>query len=214
MQETCALAGNISREIAVTLTIRNFHESDLCSLYEICLQTGANGEDATGLVDGQLPGHIYAAPYVILEPEQCFIVVRFGAPVGYILGTRDSAEFSTYFNEVWRPPLLARYPVNPGDENSYQAQLTRRLHDGYKSPELAVDYPAHLHIDILPAGQGQGMGALLIEMFLNRLRSLGTRGVHFGVSRLNRKAIGFYQYLGFEEIAGSSGSIVFGMTLQ
>lgn len=198
----------------MTQEIRSFHASDLFRLHEICLQTGANGDDASGTVDAELPGHIYAAPYAVSEPEQCFVLTRFGDPIGYILGTLNSGMFAEYFNNIWRPPLLARYPVPSDSDNSYQAQMIRRLHLGYIVPDLATDYPAHLHIDILPVGQGLGMGRSLMETFLKRLKSKNIQGVHFAVSKLNSKAIGFYRHLGFEEIKDSTESIIFGKKLS
>src|SRR5690348_14958732 len=51
-------------------TIRPVREDDLEALYEICLLTGDSGQDATPLHgDRKLLGHLYAAPYAVLEPD-------------------------------------------------------------------------------------------------------------------------------------------------
>ena len=56
-------------------TIRPYHPEDLDGLYDICLKTGDTGEDATGLYDDpKLLGHLYAAPYAVLEPDLTFVL--------------------------------------------------------------------------------------------------------------------------------------------
>ena len=59
------------------LKIRKYHITDLSSIYRICLRTANNGSDATSLLDDpDLPGHIFAAPYAIFEPNLCFILSK------------------------------------------------------------------------------------------------------------------------------------------
>ena len=53
---------------------------------------------------------------------------------------------------------------------------------------MVARYPSHLHIDLLPRGQGQGHGRLLIESLLDLLRAGGSGGVHLGVSPTNLRA--------------------------
>jgi GNAT superfamily N-acetyltransferase len=66
-------------------------------------------------------------------------------------------------------------------------------------PELA-DYPAHLHIDLLPEWQGKGFGRGLINAFLTGLREAGVARVHLGMAVANVEARAFYDRLGFTEI--------------
>jgi len=75
--------------------IRSFHPSDLSRLYDICVQTADCGEDVTDeYPDPDLLGHFYAAPYAVFEPDLCFVLTGDGVPCGYIVGARDSEEFS------------------------------------------------------------------------------------------------------------------------
>jgi hypothetical protein len=74
--------------------IRSYHPSDIYTLYRICLLTGDSGRDARQLCnDETLLGHCYAAPYAVLEPDLCFVLLENGTPCGYILGTRNSQTF-------------------------------------------------------------------------------------------------------------------------
>lgn len=198
----------------MAFAIRAYEPADLGALYDICLRTGAGGEDATALYsDPELLGHFYAAPYAVREPDLCFVLAEDGAPVGYILGTRDSVAFREWCEREWFPPLRERYPLPDSDDRSPDAHIIRLIHVPYPVDPAMERYPAHLHIDILPVGQGQGRGAALMERFLGRLRELGVAGVHLGVGARNIRAVRFYERVGFERLKSFPEAIVFGMEL-
>lgn len=195
--------------------LRPYLSADLPSLYRICLQTGADGEDAAGLYrDPELLGHYYAAPYAVLEPELCFVLTADGAPCGYVVGTGDTAAFNARAEGEWFPALRARLPVPEEGDGSADARLLRLIHEGYSlHPDLAV-YPAHLHIDLLPAAQGRGWGRRMIEAFLAELRSRGIAGVHLGVAECNERAKTFYARVGFGLVGCYPGWRAYGMMLR
>lgn len=197
----------------MSFEIRPYHPSDLYMLYRICLLTGDAGNDASAMYrDPELLGHMFAAPYAIYEPELTFVLTRNGAPVGYCLGARDSAAFAARCQHDWFPALRARYPLPAADDTSPDARRIRDLHEGNDAePELSA-YPAHLHIDILPEGQGQGWGRKLIETLTGRMRELGVSAVHLGVAPTNHRAIAFYEAVGFHRVP--VGGVVFGMVLN
>ena len=86
----------------MAFTIRPYHPSDLVALYRVCLQTGDSGKDARHLCrDEELLGHCYVAPYAVLEPDLCFVLLDDGAPCGYVLGTRDSPAFRIQTEQEW-----------------------------------------------------------------------------------------------------------------
>lgn len=194
--------------------IRSSTPADLTALYRICLLTGDNGTDATPRYrDPELLGHYYAAPYAVLEPGLCFVLTADGAPCGYILGTRNTAAFNAHAAREWFPSLRARLP-NPGrNETTPDATLLRLIHAGYSLHPDLVDYPAHLHIDLLPFAQRHGFGRKLINRFLDALRSTGVPAVHLGVSEQNPGAIAFYERLGFHLIGAYPGWRAYGMQL-
>ncbi len=75
---------------------------------------------------------------------------------------------------------------------------------------LARQYPSHLHVALLPEVQGHGWGRTLIEWVCEELSLRGSDGVHLGVDEGNHRAIGFYRHLGFTEVHGYEGGVVFG----
>jgi ribosomal protein S18 acetylase RimI-like enzyme len=80
-------------------------------------------------------------------------------------------------------------------------------------PALAADYPAHLHVDLLPRAQGSGNGRRLVEHLFSRLRAMGVRGVHLGVDADNERAVGFYRHLGMRPVRRQPGALLLGMPL-
>lgn len=171
----------------------------LPALYRICLLTGDSGGNAEALYrDGELLGHFYAAPYAVLEPASCFVLLDAAdAPCGYIVGTTDSAQFAARMDAEWLPPLRARLPRPADDDASPDARVLRLIHARPTLPACAATHPAHLHIDLLPAAQGHGAGRALMTRFLRHLRQHGVGGVHLGVGARNTRAQGFYRRLGF-----------------
>lgn len=194
--------------------IRPFHSSDLPALYRICLLTGDSGKDATALFDNlELIGHVYAAPYAVHEPELCFVLTKSSTPIGYILGTKNSQAFCNWCEQEWFPILRAQFPLAKKCGSTLQQQLFELIHSGHLvDPDFDL-YPAHLHIDILPEGQGGGNGRKMINHFLKKLRELGIPGVHLQVGKNNKGAIKFYERVGFQQIKEDEYSIAFAMRL-
>ncbi|MGO8396503.1 GNAT family N-acetyltransferase, partial [Rhizobium ruizarguesonis] len=62
---------------------------------------------------------------------------------------------------------------------------------------LQDEYPAHLHIKILPGLQASGWGRRMIDTELQALRNNGVGAVHLGVDPNNERDKGFYRHLGF-----------------
>ncbi len=194
--------------------IRPYQQSDFKVFYSICLQTADSGKDATHLFsDPELVGNFSAAPYVVFEPELCFVVTCFGKPCGYILGTKDSATFYQRCKKEWFPQLRKKYTMPSAEENSHQARIIRLIYSGLSLKKELRDYPAHLHIDLLPETQGKGMGRKLMNIFLDRLRELKVPAVHLEVGKTNVGAIKYYQRMGFHIIKEYELSIAFGMKL-
>ena len=139
---------------------------------------------------------------------------------GYALGAFDSRAFYARYEAEWRPKLCERFPVPAGDPTGWTRvqQVHHSYHrPDYFSPEPYETYPSHLHIDLLPRAQGRGYGRRMVKKVMDTLARRGSPGAHLGVSTLNRRAYGFYQRLGFQELirvgAEADGCIYMGITL-
>jgi ribosomal protein S18 acetylase RimI-like enzyme len=193
---------------------RTLDPAEVDRLYDICLRTGASGGDATPLyADPRLLGEVYLGAYLALEPDLAFVVESDGAAAGYVLGARDTAAFEARCEREWWPALRARYPLGSFPEESPDEGLVRQIHDPHVTDRLVLaDFPAHLHVDLLPAAQGGGNGRRLLATLFDALRAAAVPGVHLGVAEDNTSAIGFYEHLGFTRLDVDSG-LVLGLRL-
>ena len=93
--------------------IRQAHLSDLPYIYDICLKTGFNGKDTSGMIsDPLIIGQYFAAPYLHFEIDTCFVVDKNSIPFGYILGVSSTEKYNQWLNTYWLPILRNRYPGN------------------------------------------------------------------------------------------------------
>ena len=154
------------------MEIRPAAADDRDALYDICVRTGNAGDDARPLYrNHELLGEIWTGPYLELQPDLAFVAEDDAVVVGYVLGAADTRAFEAACEQKWWPPLRARYPDPPADaELTADEALMRRIHHPQPTPDAVVaNHPAHLHIDILPRGQGQGIGRQLVVHAARRL---------------------------------------------
>jgi len=184
-------------------TVRPYRPEDLPALYDICLKTGDGGADATHLYDDhRIIGEIFAAPYAARHPDCAFVAEDSAGVAGYILGTPDTRAFEAWAEAAWWPALRARYadtahiPSSRRDRAQWDAL---HIHHPPANPEAVVEAaPAHLHIDLLPRLQGQGVGKALMDAWLARI---GGRA-HLGCQADNHRAQRFYDRYGFRRLDG------------
>lgn len=193
-------------------TIRSYRPADLEAVYDICVRTADGGADARGMyIDDRLMGDIFAVPYVTLEPQHGHVLDDgSGTAVGYVLGTADTATFVRRYRDEWLPAIADRYP-EPADPPVTRSDMMLGLHlhpERMLVPELA-EYPAHLHIDLLPEWQGKGFGRGLMDAFLAGVHAAGAPKVHLGMVPTNHGARAFYQRLGFTEIPLGDPGVVY-----
>ena len=182
--------------------ISPYRPEDLHALSRICLLTGDAGADATGLYSSdELLPDVFLEPYVTFLPETGWVLDLGSGPVGYLVGALDTAAFASVWRESWVPELARRHPAVPAAE--------RWLLEW--APSAVDGYPAHLHIDILPAAQGGGWGRALLRELGSAAIAAGVPGIHLGMSADNARALAFYERLGFERLAAEGDALVLGI---
>jgi ribosomal protein S18 acetylase RimI-like enzyme len=194
-------------------TIRNYQAGDLDDLYRICLLTADGGQDGTRLYhEPRLPGEIYAAPYAIFQPSLAFVAEDQSGVAGYIVAALETDAFDQQLERDWWPGLRTRYP-EPSAQQAAALSSSERfaLHDIHhpwgRVPEVTGRYPSHLHINLLPRLQGQGVGRQLVDTLVASLRAEGSPGLHLIVGRGNERAPGFYRHVGFTQVPADDISI-------
>ena len=99
-----------------------------------------------------------------------------GRPVGYVVGSVADPARDPIFSDL---PFLSAFA------------------------EASARYPAHLHVNLVEARRGQGLGVRLIETFSDAARRDGAPGVHV-VTQRGARNVRFYRANGFLERAAVS----------
>ena len=168
--------------------------------------------------DPQLLGHVFAAPYGLLEPSLAFVAEDELGVGGYIVGALDSRAFEKRLETDWWPGLRERYPPPPSELRPDQWTPDQRsagfIHFPPRMPdELAEHYPSHLHINLVSRLRSQGLGRQMMSALMRALQEQGSVGVHFYVWPTNQRAVGFYRHLGFTVISAED-AVIFAMDLR
>lgn len=182
------------------IVIRGYREADHDQVQRVCLGTGTDPTFAQPQMQ-QLLLNAFCNYYIEQEPENCFVADDGNGVVGYILCARDAG--------VWKENFPGCYA--PGWEDG----PLKMFYEGVMASPLkyAGEYPAHLHIDILPEYQRVGVGSRLMDALLDHLRQLHIPGVMLGVASDNEKGKNFYRKYGFSVLEEGPQEIVMGMKL-
>lgn len=187
------------------LKIRPYQDSDKADVEHICIATAPKSMVSSEKLTEQTL-LLYSRYYTRLEQSHCFVLTEGEEEraVGYILCAPDYKYYKQQFmtNEV-----KALRKLGPSAVIQAYGEVT--------APKpFSKKYPAHLHIDILPAYQHQGMGTKLMDTLVQHLCELGVPGVLLVVGAENQSSIAFYQKYGFQRLGNIGGGVVFGLEIH
>lgn len=190
-----------------TPRIRPATPADEQQIARICLLTGADGGDAAGRFgDDTVLADVFALPYLHGPDCVAWVVDISGTAHGYVVAAADTRAFQEWFNTTWWPERAPLHVAKTADD----AWLLPEAEDPTRCLSDAVDdYPAHLHIDLLPELQGAGWGRRLMDTVMAQLAERGVDGVHLVAPRTNAAAQAFYPKLGFIAIAEDDKGVTF-----
>lgn len=193
------------------MTIRAAAPQDFEQIARICLLTGAAGKDATGrFSNDQTLADVYATPYLHGPGGFALVWDVAGEARGYVLGATDTRAFQEWFVNEWWPSRAAHHPMRTAADEWLipSARHPQRM----LIPQLD-EYPAHLHIDLLPDQQGHGAGRALIEACAALVAATGASGLHLVAEKENAGAQAFYPRVGFAAVDEDDAVVTFARRL-
>lgn len=179
--------------------IRKMRKSDAPQVRKICLATADDSLKSTEKLE-QSTLILYSDFYIRECTSHCFVATdENDKAVGYILCSPDYSQYKKSFKNIEMKKLrklgIKYYFMGKGE------MLSPRPH--------AKEYPAHLHIDILPEYQRQGLGHRLMNALIAQLKKDRIPGLILFVAPNNEKGINFYKKYGFIKLS----NIAMGMKL-
>lgn len=134
--------------------------------------------------------YLYIDYYAINSKENCFVAIQQDQVVGYII---CEPNFNRYKDIILNKYMEEAIKLC----SDFELYLKNEVSTYEEKKDL---YPAHLHMDVKPGFQHQGIGTALIEAELNHLKSINCEGVMLLCSKDNIKANNFYEKNGLKII--------------
>lgn len=185
------------------MNIRKYQEKDFEATKYVCVQDmiGKKGWE-TVLEYVEI---MFCRYYLEKEPENCFVAVDENDKViGYVYGVKDYDKYQANFGEY----------INCVARIENRRFLSEAMIEMYDHAIYKKDYPAHLHIDILPDYQSKGIGSKLIKAFCDNLKEHNVKGVMLIVGSENEGARRFYERNGFTLLQDMPTGAAYGMKLE
>lgn len=146
----------------------------------------------------------YCDYYIEKETENCFVAVdNNDKAVGYIICAENYDRFIKTFTEEYIPRLSSLHK-----RFAEAAKKSTELQNKHKK-----EFPAHLHIDLLPEYQRMGIGTKLVDKLCGHLKGNKIHGVMLTVGSSNNVGKSFYKKYGFIELDSLPGEVAFGIRL-
>ena len=187
----------------MSIIIRPYESKDFDDVRLICVATSSfrvrNESKRLYLLK------MYCDYYIECEPENCFVAVDVDEEgkekvVGYTLCAIDCESYAKRFLEKYLPKIKSYSKLNAHFAKS-EVMLYGRF---------ASFFPAHMHIDILPGYQKQGIGRMLVDALKNHLSERNVKGVMLIAGKKNENAKAFYRKNGFSLLENLGGNSIFG----
>jgi ribosomal protein S18 acetylase RimI-like enzyme len=179
--------------------VRPYEPPDRAAVREICRATAYGGKP---LLDPRLFTELMTRYYTDFAPEGLWVAERKGRVVGYLAGCFDEARLRRAMVRRIVPravaAALARGLLLRPELWQLLSALPRFLAAERHAREADLSgYPAHLHINLMPAARGRGLGERLMAQLCAEAARRGLPGVHATVLAENRPARRFFEQLGF-----------------
>lgn len=185
------------------MTVRPYEAKDKENVRFVCLNSDGPCKSSARAKNFTLA--VYCDYYIEKEPENCFVAAdENDRAIGYVICTEDFDAFKERFVKDY-------YTRIKNWEFRRRKSALRSIipHEKYKE-----EYPAHLHIDILPEYQRMGLGHKMTDVLLEHLKKKGIKGIMLTTWIKNEKGRGFYDKYGFTLLEEMKNCAVYGLKLK
>ena len=185
------------------MKIRHYQSKDKENVRFVCLNSDGPCNSSKRGINFALA--VYCDYYIENEPENCFVATdENDKAIGYVISTENFDRFKETYISIYYPKIKKwEYRRRESALRAIESQ------EKYKD-----EYPAHLHIDILPEYQHMGLGRKLMDALCDNLRQKDVTGVMFTVWHKNFYAIKFYEKYGLNLIETKKTTLVYGLKLK
>lgn len=185
------------------MTVRPYGSKDCEAVRYVCLNS--DGPCRLSKRGCNFILNTYCNYFIEKEPDNCFVATDdTDKVIGYVLCAENFDKFYTVYVDEYVSRLK-------------KTEFTHRR-DAFRSVEsqgkYKAEYPAHLHIDLLPDYQHMGLGKKLMDSLCAHLKEKGVPGIALTVWNGNKNACRFYEKYGFELIETKKTSFVYGLKLN
>ena len=186
--------------------VRAYAIEDRPAVRAIACETAARGEPVEAFFDDrEVFADLLTRYYTDWEPGSLWVAEAGGQIAGYLTGCLDGRRYLERMAWPIGPQAamraLARGTLlHPCMRRMAAAGFrTWRLH-GFDRPHL-VDYPAHMHLNLLREARGQRIGERLVRRFMEQVMEARLPGIHASIRGDNERARRFFERLEFRELA-------------
>ena len=185
------------------MKIRPYRESDRENVRFVCLNS--DGPCRAGKRRQNFLLTTYCDYFIEKEGRNVFVATdENDKAIGYILCAENYDNFKEiFYNEYIE--RLGKWEF----KFRKSAMRSTLIQEEYKK-----EYPAHLHIDILPDFQRMGLGHKLMDALCENLKSKNIKGVCLTVWAGNKKGRRFYEKYGFTLLETRKTTAVYGLKLS
>lgn len=189
----------------MTAICRPYEPADRAAVRHICNETGHLGDPIDPYFsDREVFADLHSLYYTDVETDSSFVIEEDGQVIGYLLGCLDSRRYRAWTKSHLEPRILRRaltrgVLIRPGTARLVWRFAGDWLREKPHFGDAGEDYPAHLHINLLPAGRRRGFGRLLMENYFELLQMNDLPGVFLETTAENTNAVAFFGSRGFVE---------------
>lgn len=191
-----------------TSGVRSYRKTDRAAVRKIAVATAMMGvPSATFFDDDEVMADVLTFYYTNIDAGSSYVIEQQGQVVGYIVAVKDTRRMDRFSYVVMWPLIFFKALLRGVFFRSGNMKLFRQVWQAYQDgrlrlPDFSRDYPATLHINLLPEERSRGAGKALMEACCSHLKIAGVRGVR--MSTMSKDAGVFFEKCGFTLLFSSS----------